>query len=284
MKLEENIYRLRTERGLSQTELAEKLEVSRQSVSKWETGAAVPELEKLIRMSTLFGVTLDALVSGVDEPEGEREKTSEPVGAVCAEPSGCRRPLRKNVGLVLLGLAVLAALLLTIAGSLSAGLLCALPLAVCGAICMICRRHCGLWCAWAVVGMADLFLRLMSGIGINGMFGGLRSIFRGNIAGMLIGTLWIALLGIEGFTIAIFGKMPGKEAQRGKRQLILSAVLLVLFLLPWPLQLFDTTGWSIGVLSVIYGLLSLIRTWGQVALTAVFGVALVREIRKRKAL
>lgn len=40
MQLAENIYRLRTERGLSQTELADALEVSRQSVSKWETGVS----------------------------------------------------------------------------------------------------------------------------------------------------------------------------------------------------------------------------------------------------
>lgn len=40
MRLEENIYRLRTERGMSQAELAEALEVSRQSVSKWETGVS----------------------------------------------------------------------------------------------------------------------------------------------------------------------------------------------------------------------------------------------------
>ena len=46
MNLHETIYRLRTARGMSQLELAEALEVSRQSISKWETGAAVPELDR----------------------------------------------------------------------------------------------------------------------------------------------------------------------------------------------------------------------------------------------
>ena len=64
MNLGENIYRLRTERNLSQGDFADALEVSRQSVSKWENNSAVPELEKLMKMAELFGITLDELVSG----------------------------------------------------------------------------------------------------------------------------------------------------------------------------------------------------------------------------
>lgn len=61
MKLEENIYRLRTSQELSQESLAELLGVSRQSVSKWETGTSVPDLDKLIKLCDIFGVTLDEL-------------------------------------------------------------------------------------------------------------------------------------------------------------------------------------------------------------------------------
>lgn len=64
MQLGENIYKHRTECGLSQGALAEALEVSRQSVSKWENNSAVPELDKLIRMSKLFQISLDQLVFG----------------------------------------------------------------------------------------------------------------------------------------------------------------------------------------------------------------------------
>ena len=62
MRLAENIYRLRTEKNMSQLDLADALEVSRQSVSKWETGAAVPDLDKLIKMSDLFAISLDEMV------------------------------------------------------------------------------------------------------------------------------------------------------------------------------------------------------------------------------
>ena len=71
MTLNENIRALRIDAGLSQDELASRLGVSRQSVSKWETGSATPELEKLTAMSGLFGVTLDELVYGMREAEAE---------------------------------------------------------------------------------------------------------------------------------------------------------------------------------------------------------------------
>ena len=56
MSLGETIYRLRTEKSLSQGDLAEMLEVSRQSISKWENNSAVPDLEKIIRLSEIFEV------------------------------------------------------------------------------------------------------------------------------------------------------------------------------------------------------------------------------------
>ncbi len=55
----------------SQLELAEQLNVSRQSVSKWETDASTPELGKLVEMSQIFGITLDELVMGVETSEEE---------------------------------------------------------------------------------------------------------------------------------------------------------------------------------------------------------------------
>lgn len=79
MALSETIYRLRTEHGLSQGDLASELDVSRQSISKWETGSSVPELDKLVAMSRLFGVSLDELVLGEAQSDGaESVKAPEP--------------------------------------------------------------------------------------------------------------------------------------------------------------------------------------------------------------
>ncbi len=76
MNIGENIYKYRTASGMSQTDLANALEVSRQSVSKWENNSAVPDLERIINMSRLFGVTLDDLVFG-EKPEPKREVINE---------------------------------------------------------------------------------------------------------------------------------------------------------------------------------------------------------------
>jgi transcriptional regulator with XRE-family HTH domain len=58
----EKIQNLRKDKNLSQEELGEKLDVSRQSVSKWESGLAMPEIDKLIMLSEIFGVTTDYLL------------------------------------------------------------------------------------------------------------------------------------------------------------------------------------------------------------------------------
>ena len=64
MNLGERIFQLRTQLELSQNDLAEMLHVSRQSVSKWENNNAVPDLEKAVKLSEIFGVSL-AMVSTV---------------------------------------------------------------------------------------------------------------------------------------------------------------------------------------------------------------------------
>lgn len=67
MKLGEKIYSCRKRMGLSQEALAEQLGVSRQAVSKWETGEAVPEPGKLVLLAKIFGVTTDWLLT--EEPQ-----------------------------------------------------------------------------------------------------------------------------------------------------------------------------------------------------------------------
>ena len=62
MAFSEKLYELRKKRGLSQEELAEALDVSRQAISKWESGRAMPEAGKLLTVSEYFGVSLDELM------------------------------------------------------------------------------------------------------------------------------------------------------------------------------------------------------------------------------
>ena len=61
MALSEKLYTLRKKSGLSQEQLAEQLNVSRQAISKWESGTSTPESDKLIAISQYFNVSLDYL-------------------------------------------------------------------------------------------------------------------------------------------------------------------------------------------------------------------------------
>ena len=65
MMLAENLQVLRKQNGLSQEELAEKCQVSRQAIAKWESGESVPTIEKLIYLAGLYEVTLDELVGRI---------------------------------------------------------------------------------------------------------------------------------------------------------------------------------------------------------------------------
>lgn len=67
MIFSERLKKEREKRGWSQTELAEKIHVSRQSVSKWETGKNYPSIEIIIHLSDLFGITIDEMLRSDEE-------------------------------------------------------------------------------------------------------------------------------------------------------------------------------------------------------------------------
>lgn len=69
MNIGNRIQSLRKMRGISQEELADKVGVSRQAVSKWEGGQSTPDLDKVIIMSEYFDVTTDYLLKGIEEPQ-----------------------------------------------------------------------------------------------------------------------------------------------------------------------------------------------------------------------
>lgn len=66
MAISDKIQELRKQNGMSQEQLAEKMGVSRQAVSKWESGICAPDIEKIIGLSELFGVSTDYLMKGTE--------------------------------------------------------------------------------------------------------------------------------------------------------------------------------------------------------------------------
>ena len=82
MSLEEKLVSLRKQKGLTQMDLAEKLNVSRQAVSRWEVGAAVPSTDNLKILGELYGVQIDYLLNGeIGDDIGSLQKLEEyPMG------------------------------------------------------------------------------------------------------------------------------------------------------------------------------------------------------------
>lgn len=73
MTFGEKILKLRKEKGLSQEALAEKLNTTRQAISKWENGQGYPETEKLLMIGNIFGVSMDYLLKDSVEPSNDKE-------------------------------------------------------------------------------------------------------------------------------------------------------------------------------------------------------------------
>ena len=167
MTLGANIARLLTQKNWSQGDLADALDISRQSVSKWETDTSIPELDKLLKLAELFGVTLDELVCG--ENTAKAGSASAAQAASASFPPQQAAPQRKErctvAGTVLLCTgAVISILCLLLTGDLLAGLLLASPFFICGIICFAVKRRAGLFCGWAVYLCLDLYLRFATGL------------------------------------------------------------------------------------------------------------------------
>jgi len=152
MTLGQTICRLRKEKNLSQDGLAGMLEVSRQSVSKWETDASVPELDKLIKLSEIFQISLDELVGLSHQPQPPTPP---------ALPTAL--PVRSITGIALLCTGVLPATILTAVSGHPLWLLSGLPFWICGIICLLCSRRTGLWCAWALFLLSGLLIQPLTG-------------------------------------------------------------------------------------------------------------------------
>ena len=169
MTLAEKILSLRTQRGMSQDDLAEKLEVSRQSVSKWETAQSTPDLDKIIKLANLFGVTVDELVR-----EGEAPQPPEP-----PQPQGCyvEREKRGLTPVQTLGVIFeVTGAALAILGIMGAPVLIlpAVALVVLGLPLLLARKHPFLIAGWLAVALSLTILNPNFSVCPWGLMGGLR--------------------------------------------------------------------------------------------------------------
>ena len=198
MNLGEKIYELRTKKNLSQGDLADKLDVSRQSVSKWENNTAVPDLDKLIKLCDVFEISLDELTG--------REKIERDI--VLVETQKSTITPNKVAGFVFLGITLLSALILLVTAPMA--LYLCIPLLLCTVICFNVKKYAWYWCSWIIYLLMELYL----GTG-----------FRMSIL-HIINVIFIVVMTI--LNIVCMKASSGLTIKKRKTLLILSLVVLLI--------------------------------------------------------
>lgn len=123
--------------------------MSRQSVSKWETDSSVPDLDKLVKICELFGVSMDALVRGTELWSDQ----SQPVIVIQQEKS--RRDVRTMIGLILtvFGLLCFTVVFFLRGWGLDDAMVYSVPFWLWGGLVLRCKKHPVLACLWGTWGM-----------------------------------------------------------------------------------------------------------------------------------
>ena len=172
MTLSGKIYLLRTRRELSQEDLAAALGVSRQSVSKWETGQSVPDLDKIIRMADLFGVSVDELVR---EGEPPAPPQAEPrVVYLMQEKKGFTGTQKVGICTEVLGVVLF---LLGVMRQESVAAVIGEALLLLGLPLLLAKKHPWLILGWLAVGLSLLVFNPYTSAGPWGLMGGLRYLY-----------------------------------------------------------------------------------------------------------
>ena len=179
MTLGKRIYDLRTAKNLSQGDLAEALDVSRQSVSKWETDTSVPDLDKLVKLCDLFGVSMDELV------RGERPEAAQSVEQKTKLKQWLENK-RVIAALILLALSFVVRLFGPF--GIMLGVYGLIP---CAILCLVIKKNTALWCGWILYLVYMVTVRIFCG----------RWIFIWHLSGGTIVESILALISFAGIAV-----------------------------------------------------------------------------------
>ena len=112
MYFNEKLISLRKSKGLSQEELGAELNVSRQTVSKWESCQSYPDFQRLVLLSDFFGLTLDELVKDIDVQEvREKNLNSEQLNSIYSDVENAKKIIKRGI---IIGGSIAAVLLIVV--------------------------------------------------------------------------------------------------------------------------------------------------------------------------
>lgn len=291
MNLGERIYRFRTEKNLSQGDLADRLEVSRQSISKWENNNAVPDLEKIIKLSEIFEVSLDELVKGERTSENAEMKMvipqDQPQSSPEVPPKETGFPPRKIAGILLFCMGFLVLLFFAAMGAALGGIIFASPFVVCGILCFVLKKNVGLWCSWAVYVLFDIYMSYATGISRSAVFLTFRWTAQMNYLRLAFAWLLLLILGvIIAVTVIRLGKRPFATKVEGRKKLIFAWLILIAFqsltMLWGRTEVYQYLVNNIFTLGAVYRLISIVFSWGKIITLTVALVVTARFIRTKK--
>ena len=192
-------------------------EVSRQSISKWENNSAVPELDKLMKLSEIFNITLDELVKG--EIIQNKEIQSKQINKISQTQKTMGILFFAFAGLILLFGFVFHELILF-------SLILDIPFVICGIICLKCKKNAGLWCSWVMYVFVTSYLLWATGINWSGIFFFMKYPDFG-VQTIISGVLLALLLLLIGITVSRFSKSIPTNITKTKKQLILSLCIYI---------------------------------------------------------
>lgn len=131
MEFSKKLYALRKKNGLSQEELANKLNVTRQTISKWELGESAPEMEKLVMLGDYFNISLDELVLGKvpnEQNDSDNNSQDKMVARILDEKVLTESNKRKaKKGLKIIGIILAVLLAVDIVSMIFYFVLCGVP-------------------------------------------------------------------------------------------------------------------------------------------------------------
>ena len=222
MNLGEKIYQQRTEKKLSQGDLAEMLNVSRQSISKWENNTSIPDLDKIVKLSEIFDISLDELIKGKVPVNDQQQITnnqdihvdSDVLTSLSIKQQTSNT--QRLIGIILMCMASFLIILSLFLGGILAGLIFASPFIACGLICLFCKKNAGLWCSWAIYLLITAYLIWATGITWNAVF--LTLIWTPSMNYLRLATAWILfifLLLLVLATVKRFSKSTFESVQTG---------------------------------------------------------------------
>lgn len=191
MSLGTRISELRKQSNYSQEYIAEKLEVSRQAVSKWEQNQSNPDTDNLIKLAELFNVSVEYLATGKTEPP-----------TLLTTPQKQAYGAQRIIGFILLAVGLISGVLAFIFSMRSLAII-VLYLLLCGILCLIIKKHVGILIGWITFLPIAISLPYFIRSSMGAIF--YRSYYQnGNYFGLLISfIMWLLLLGLLWFTIKI---------------------------------------------------------------------------------